>query len=117
MSDDCCGDTGGDCSYDTGGCCDDTGGGCNDTGGGCDDTVGGACQDSVESTHITFTENAGYDGGYYCDGGDTYQPVDSNYSTKSSTTCAHDVGAFITIFVLFILFMICKVYLISFWNL
>lgn len=46
MSDDgCCGDTGGDCSYDTGGGCDDTGGGYNDTEGCCDDT-GGCCDDT-----------------------------------------------------------------------
>lgn len=78
MSDDgCCGDTGGDC-------CNDTGGGCDDTGKGCDDS--GACMDTAECTQITLTENASYEGGYCDDGGDTFQPDNSDYSTNNTPT-------------------------------
>lgn len=83
MSDDgYCGDTGGDCSYDTGGGCDYTGGGCDDS---------GPCIEATSYMETTFSDNAGIHIGQpyetydrdYCYG-ETYGPVYSNLSTNNN---------------------------------
>lgn len=82
MSDDgCCGDTGGDCSYDTGGGCDD--------GGGCMETS--PCTEAITYAETTFSDGADVhiyqpyefnDGGYCYE--DTYKPVYSSLSRSNN---------------------------------